>query len=353
MEDGVVFSVDSNKDEDYNSEEEEEYRKKILEFSNLQVAGGGLEDEDCYTEGQPFEKIAKKMTNLTADGKIKKRVIRSGYGDKPPEKAIVRVNYNAYIEYDPEPFDSTYARNRAHQFVVNDGGVIIGLDIGVQSMQLEEKAQFIISPDYAYGALGCLNRVPAQAEVLFEVELVKIVNVGAAMKFDNLSPEQKKQFIHVYDYCLALCAKGKDIFSKNTKFAIKEYNIAVSLLECCHLENYEDQIKQQELLMKLYTNLLVCYTRTEEPKKGCLNFNKIKEMVKGTSLKIPAKCYFNNSRCLKMLGEFDLAKKRLECALKMEPKNSEILNEFVALEEEKKKYKRQEKHMAKAFMGAK
>ncbi|KAJ8919994.1 hypothetical protein NQ315_006524 [Exocentrus adspersus] len=324
MEDGVVFEVDMEdlRDPDEETEEDREYNDNLAKFANLQMIGGELQDEDTYVEGQPFEEIAKKMEDLLPDGSIKKRVLRKGYGDKAPELAIVKVHYNAYIEYNPEPFDSTYARNKPHQFSLTSGEVIIGLDVAVQSMQLNEKSQFLIKPKHAYGQLGCLNRVPPNSEVLFEVELLEVINAGAATSFQYLPDEEQRKFTNVYDYCLALCAKGKELFGKNINAAIREYNTAVAKLEMAQLADYDDQIKQQELLMRLYTNLLVCYTKIEEPRKGCINFNKINELVKGSDIRIPAKCFFNNARCLRMLGDFGLAKKRLQRAQKMEPKKS-------------------------------
>ncbi|XP_018579562.1 inactive peptidyl-prolyl cis-trans isomerase shutdown [Anoplophora glabripennis] len=351
VEEGAVFDVNLDDLKEHDSDTEDaEYQQNISKFANLQLLGEDLQDEDTYFEGQPFEIISAKMDNLLQDGSIKKRIIREGYGEKPPDLAIVRVHYNAYVEYNPEPFDSTYARNRPHQFSINNGEVIIGLDIAVQSMKLNEKSQYIIQPEFAYGRLGCLNRVPANAEVLFEVELVEVVNVGAATAFQHLPEEAQKKFTNVYDYCLALCAKGKDLFSKNIKAAIREYNTAVGKLEMAQLEVYEDQLKQQELLLRLYTNLLVCYTKIEEPKRGCINFNKIKELVQGTNIKISAKCYFNNAKCLRMLGDLDLAKRRLEVAYKLEPKNPDILNEMIVLENEKNNEKKREIEMSKALV---
>lgn len=254
------------------------------------------------------------------------------------------------MEYNAEPFDSTYARGKPFQMSVNCGEVIIGLDIAIQSMKLNEKSQFLIQPMYAYGQLGCLQRVPPNTEVLFEVELKQIVDVSAASRFDTLPNEDKKKFTYVYDYCLALCAKGKDLYSKNVNGAIREYNAAVSKLELCQLDTYEDQEKHQELLLRLYSNLLVAYTKIEEPKKGCINFNRICELVKGTDIKITAKMYFNNAKCLRMLGEFNLAKKRLEIAEKLEPKNPEILNEMIALDRDIMKSRQEQIQMGKALL---
>lgn len=352
LKDGVTFTVsyDLLKEGEEYTEEDKDYEENISKFANLQVFGEDLQDEDTYTD-EPFKQIGSKMTNLIPNGRIKKRILRDGYGKKPIDGAIVRLHYNAYVEYNAEPFDSTYARKRQHQFQIGNGQVLLCLDIAVQSMLLNEKSQFLVSPEYAYGLLGCLHRVPPNAEVLFEIELMEIVDVSAAMGYEALSADQKKEFKNIYEYCLAMCAKAKDLYHKNTRAAIKEYNTAVGHLENAILDTYDDQVKHQELLLKLHTNLLVCYTKEEEPKKGCMNYNKIKELVKNTDLKISAKVYFNNAKCLRMLSEYDLAKKRLELARKLEPKNPDILNELVTLDYEIKESRKKEEQLAKAYMG--
>ncbi|CAH1983531.1 unnamed protein product [Acanthoscelides obtectus] len=355
MDKGVVFEVNTNEEEEAHQldDEDVEYTNNLLKYLNLEVAGDDLKAEDTYVEGHPFEKIASNMFNLLGNGKIKKRVLREGYGQKPPDMSVVRVHYNGYIEYQVEPFDSTYARTKPHQFTVNNGEVLVGLDLAVQSMKLNEKSQFIVHPDYAYRKFGCLERVPGDSEVLFEIELIEIIDCGAAATFEQLPEQEQKEFKHVYEYCLALCAKGKDMFGKNINGATKEYNAAVSKLEHCFLADMAEQEKQQELLMRLYTNLLICHAKTDEPKKGCINFNKIMDLVKGTDLKIPAKCYYNNAKCLRMLGDYKLAKRRLEVAYRAEPKNPDILNLLLNLEDDMRKSRREEIERSKAMCGIK
>ena len=52
--------------------------------------------------------------------------------------------------------------------------VIKGWDEGVMKMSLGEKAKLTLSPDYGYGARGAGGVIPPNAELVFEVELLKI-----------------------------------------------------------------------------------------------------------------------------------------------------------------------------------
>ncbi|XP_066148446.1 inactive peptidyl-prolyl cis-trans isomerase FKBP6 [Euwallacea fornicatus] len=334
---------------DDNEVTKEEYDKEILNHVNLNCLGD-FEDNDVHDCMEPFTFLETKMTESFCNGGIKKRVLQVGYGNKPDPKSIVRVHYNAYIEFNEEPFDSTYARKTPHQFVVATGEVLPGLDIAVQSMQLNEMSQFLIKPHLAYGTQGCLDRIPPNAVILFQVELIEIIESAASEMYKVLPEEQKNDFNNVYKFCISQCTKAKDLFNRNIRSAIKDYNMAVAALERAQLHSYEDQVSQQELLYKLYSNLVVCYTKVQEPKKACINFNKIRDLVKGTDLKISAKAYFNNARCLRMLGDYDLAKSRLQKAHNLEPRNPEILNEFKVIDEETRKCKERHKKMAEAFV---
>lgn len=207
------------------------------------------------------------MEDVTPDGKVKKRIIRVGYGNLPKEGCEVSIDYNAYNEFADTPFDSTYARKRLHTFKVGAGDVIAGLDIAVKTMLMNEKAQFLFHYDYAYGKLGCLDRIPPESTVLFEIELKKTLNVEALSSYNQLSEEKRNEFAELYKYAQAVCLKTKELVSRNVKAAIKEYNIIATKLENCILDNYEEQEKQQKLLLRIYTNLLICYNKVELPKR--------------------------------------------------------------------------------------
>lgn len=347
---GVIFEVDLDS-KAVDEEAERSYNdSEVLDYSKLECLG--LVDEKTYSE-EPFTEIGSKMVNVTEDGKVKKSIIRDGYGDVPQSGYEVTVDYNAYIEFNDTPFDSTYVRKRPLVFQLNSGSTILGLDAAVQTMKINEKAQFLFHYDYAYGKFGCLDRIPPESSVLFEIELRKYINTDALSSYNKLSVEEQKEFANAYRYAQAICLKAKDLVSKNIKSAIKEYNIAASKLEYSVLKDSEDEEKQQLLLLRIYTNLVVCYIKIPEPRKTCIFSNKIFNLTKGTNLSVPAKVYFNNARALRQLGDYALAEKRLKVAQKLQPNNTTISEEFVILEQEKKTSIEKERNMAKAMINNK
>ena len=59
------------------------------------------------------------------------------------------------------------------------GQVIPGWDRGIGSMRVGDQARLTIPPELAYGQAGYPGVIPPQATLIFEVELLEIVESGS------------------------------------------------------------------------------------------------------------------------------------------------------------------------------
>jgi len=99
------------------------------------------------------------LLRLFNDDFVILQLMRAGSGCTVPENAIVTVHYNAYVEYDDEPYDSTWLRG--YPLVCHlCQGFIPGLSVGIASMKKGETSRFLIHPDMAFGKMGCPPRIP-------------------------------------------------------------------------------------------------------------------------------------------------------------------------------------------------
>lgn len=83
------------------------------------------------------------------------------------------VHYTGMLE-DGKKFDSSRDRNKPFKFMLGKQEVIRGWEEGVAQMSVGQRAKLTISPDYAYGATGHPGIIPANATLVFDVELLKL-----------------------------------------------------------------------------------------------------------------------------------------------------------------------------------
>lgn len=100
-------------------------------------------------------------------------VLQEGTGPQPTSGQTVAVHYSGWLT-DGTPFDSSLDRGRPITFPVGTGRVIKGWDEAVLSMKVGEKRQLHIPPEIGYGERGFPPVIPANATLVFDVELVKV-----------------------------------------------------------------------------------------------------------------------------------------------------------------------------------
>lgn len=61
----------------------------------------------------------------------------------------------------------------------------MGLDEAVGTMKRNEQSEFIFSPDWAFGEMGCPPRIPPKAYVYFKIDLIDWIDSSAAEYISN------------------------------------------------------------------------------------------------------------------------------------------------------------------------
>lgn len=100
--------------------------------------------------------------------------IKPGTGAQPKTGDKVTVQYTGWLQSNGTMFDSSRLPGRTpFQFTIGQG-VIQGWSEGVPTMKVGGERRFIIPPSLGYGAQGAPPTIPANATLVFDIELLSI-----------------------------------------------------------------------------------------------------------------------------------------------------------------------------------
>lgn len=130
---------------------------------------------------EPTSQERKTVVSATAPPKdvtggiteLKIEDIKEGAGDAVKSGDTVSVHYTGTL-LDGEKFDSSKDRNTPFEFSVGRGNVIKGWDEGLVGMKKGGVRKLTIPADKGYGAAGSPPKIPGNATLLFEIELLEI-----------------------------------------------------------------------------------------------------------------------------------------------------------------------------------
>ena len=110
---------------------------------------------------------------MISDSGLKYDDLTFGDGPLATTGQTVSVHYTGWLTNGTK-FDSSKDRDEPFEFKLGAGHVIRGWDEGVQGMKVGGIRKLTIPPQLAYGARGAGGVIPANATLVFEVELLEI-----------------------------------------------------------------------------------------------------------------------------------------------------------------------------------
>ncbi len=96
-----------------------------------------------------------------------------GKGREAHAGETATVHYTGTL-VDGTKFDSSKDRNQPFSFRLGAGRVIKGWDEGVEGMKIGGARKLVIPPQLGYGARGAGARIPPNATLIFQVELLDL-----------------------------------------------------------------------------------------------------------------------------------------------------------------------------------
>jgi FKBP-type peptidyl-prolyl cis-trans isomerase len=142
-------------------------QQKLQQFMSKKISA-------VKEEGIRFlEENKKRPGVITLPSGLQYEIITKGTGPIPTAKDTVRANYIGTL-INGEEFDNSYKRGTPLTIPVS--GVIRGWTEALELMPVGSKWKLFIPSDLGYGDRGAGSAIPGGAALIFEIELLNIVN---------------------------------------------------------------------------------------------------------------------------------------------------------------------------------
>ncbi|KAA6401083.1 MAG: putative peptidyl-prolyl cis-trans isomerase [Streblomastix strix] len=175
----------SNKKKAEAKEKKQPIQEKVKQDQSDSLSDSDSKDGEPSESSSSVSEIEEKKPEpvILADGRIDlqgnnnvvKKIIQEGSGLSPEKRSKVKVHYTGTL-LDGTKFDSSVDRGEPFEFELGVGQVIQGWDIGVASMKKGEISDLTLDPCVAYGERGSPPSIPANAVLVFHVELLDFQN---------------------------------------------------------------------------------------------------------------------------------------------------------------------------------
>ena len=158
------------------------FRIKLVSIKTKEALA--IEKEQIMAKEKPIEaktvqlikayqekKLEEKIQTTTSG--LKYIIHKKGTGKHAIAGKKVKAHYAGFL-LNGSPFDNSYKRAEAFEFILGKGMVIKGWDEGMALLSEGAEATFFIPYSLAYGEAGRPPSIPAKSELVFFIELLEV-----------------------------------------------------------------------------------------------------------------------------------------------------------------------------------
>ena len=143
----------------------------VVSAAVLSLLGGAHARNPSSATGPP--RLLPGPKTITTDSGLQYIDLAVGKGATPKNGQTVIVHYTGWLD-DGLQFTSSRDQDKPFGFPPGSGRVIKGWDEGVASMRVGGRRRLIVPSELAYGSRGIPGIVPSNAQLTFDIELLRI-----------------------------------------------------------------------------------------------------------------------------------------------------------------------------------
>jgi peptidylprolyl isomerase len=112
---------------------------------------------------------------IKTDSGLQYQDLKEGKGDAVKKGDTVEVHYTGWLAKDGKKFDSSHDRKKTFEVKnVGSAKVIQGWNEGLIGIKEGGKRKLIIPAKLAYGSKGAGDVIPPDADIVFDIEVIKV-----------------------------------------------------------------------------------------------------------------------------------------------------------------------------------
>jgi len=161
----IFFTSCTSNDHKPKSEQEiQSYKEPLVKVNQILVDKDSAEIAAYCTR--------RKLELTVSECGLWYKIYHTGKGDSAKAEKIAHINYKVSLLNGKICYTSDSLGPKS--FLIGQGGVESGLEIGILKMREGDKAKFIMPPNLAYGLLGDEKKIPSRSIIVYEVELINL-----------------------------------------------------------------------------------------------------------------------------------------------------------------------------------
>ena len=243
-----------------------------------------------------------EIVDIFGDGNLVKKIFKLGEGECPKNGQEIVAHYTGRL-LDGTKFDSSVDRGQSFKFKIGVGQVIKAWDMCFATMKKGEKAKITSVSKYAYGTAGSPPKIPPNATLIFDVELIDFYD--KPKEIHEMDDDER------YNKALKLKEDANELIKKNKSYkeAYSKYKNALKYIN-------SDISEHKKLLLSIYLNLsLTCY-KIKNYNEGIKFANNVLDMDNNN-----VKALYRKSLLLNITLDYDEAIKTVKILLKLNNNN--------------------------------